>query len=822
MVAEDTAAHRSSRQEGLQTKIPPRPAHGDTPPKSHTDNTRHDCSNLAMTAEEQEATIRAAFTNEETFPSETELKDAIGKCTSLVMPRHQALDHAAAPLIKSYATQGCPTDCGPDWSKDHIIAAIEKGPHASALKPDALKALHDETWDKVKNGYAKVVRFGDIMDNIPPKLKISPVAMIPHKSRAFRTILDLSFRLKHQGKLMESVNSATVQQAPAEAMIQLGHCMKRLVALLAENHDPHHPFKFAKLDIKDGFWRMAVNNHDAWNFCYVLPHINPSTKVEDALIVVPNCLQMGWCESPPFFCAASETARDVIEALLAETSLPPHAFEDTMMQGNTDDPSARLAGAIQYVNLVEVFVDDFIAATNEISEDHLRKFSRAMLLGVHSVFPPPAFTGHQGEDPISQKKLKQGEGTWATTKEILGWLVDGANFTITLLPEKCAKISKLIKKITKMKACPLQKFQELAGKLQHASFAIPGGRGLFSPIYRAMKNPAKFVKITPLLRQTLQDWRTLVQHLARHPTPVKLLVSDYPNFVLFTDACGLGAGGVVTPGLDPSKHWVWQLEWPEDIKRRLISLANPQGDITINDLELAGLVLGWLVLEHVCDHLTFKHVGMFCDNTSAVSWAFKGSTSTSIIAGRLLRFLALRQRTRQTSSLLPLHVAGEHNRLADVPSRAFQSGEYFVAHKNLTAYFNTHFPLSQGLSWHEYKLPTKLASRVISCLRGVPSQMESLHKLPRLAKNTGSTGATIAASAAQIPSYQTSSLANVQSSSLHLPQGYGQGLSVSEIRSKFRPSRTRSRPSPRPANWLENQVPSSKARENTFYPSSAL
>ena len=82
---------------------------------------------------------------------------------------------------------------------------------------------------------------------------------------------------------------------------------------------------------------------------------------------------------------------------------------------------------------------------------------------------------------------------------------------------------------------------------------------------------------------------------------------------------------------------------------------NPDGDITINDLELAGLVLGWLVLEQVCDDLAFKHIGIFCDNMSAVSWTYKGSTGTSNIAGRLLRFLALGQRSRQTTSLLSIH-----------------------------------------------------------------------------------------------------------------------------------------------------------------------
>jgi hypothetical protein len=31
-------------------------------------------------------------------------------------------------------------------------------------------------------------------------------------------------------------------------------------------------------------------------------------------LVIPDALQMGWSESPPFFCAATKTARDVIQA----------------------------------------------------------------------------------------------------------------------------------------------------------------------------------------------------------------------------------------------------------------------------------------------------------------------------------------------------------------------------------------------------------------------------------------------------------------------------------------------------------------------------
>ena len=779
-------------------------------------------TNLAMTSEEQNAAIRAAFTNDDTMPKEKELKEAIGKMPSLVEPRNEALLHAAASLIDAYAQEGCPADCGPDWTQDHIEEALMKGPHSSADLLEALQALHTETTEKVKNGYAKVVRYGDIMKNLPKKLKISPVAMIPHKSRSYRTILDLSFRLRHLGKLMESVNSATVKQAPAESMVQLGNCVQRLIALLADNYDPAQPFLFSKLDIKDGFWRMAVSNEDAWNFCYVLPQFEPVHNIEDVRIVVPNCLQMGWCESPPFFCAASETARDVIDALLQELCLPAHPMEDKMMEEATASSYARLEAAAAYVNLTEVFVDDFIGATNNTNTEHLEHFSRAMLYGVHSIFPPPEITGHQGQDPISQKKMDQGDGTWAYTKEILGWLVDGANFTLQLMQDKCKKICTLIKKVSSKKFCALQKFQELAGKLQHASFGIPGGKGLFSPIFKALRTTTKTVKITPELRSALKDWKTLVQHLATNPTPVQLLVSEYPNYIQYTDACKLGAGGVITPGLDAIQYWVWQFEWPLDIQKELVSATNRNGRITINDLELGGLVLGWLVLEHVVEDLTFKHVGSFCDNTSSVAWAYKGSTATSMAAARLLRLLSIRQRTRQASSLIPMNIAGKNNEMADIPSRAFKNGEYFYAQADLVSYFNLHFPLQQNRSWLEFTIPPKLASRVISCLRGEQLPMESLRKLPKLGKGFGKIGPAIANNAAQTLTSNNSHHANGPSSSQHLQPGFAPGLTALEIKSVFKRSRMRSRPSPRPANWLENKVPFTKLRANTFFPSKEL
>ena len=51
----------------------------------------------------------------------------------LMVPRMRALDHPTAPLLKQYASQGCPVDVGRDWTLEELEAAVEKGPTPQRL-----------------------------------------------------------------------------------------------------------------------------------------------------------------------------------------------------------------------------------------------------------------------------------------------------------------------------------------------------------------------------------------------------------------------------------------------------------------------------------------------------------------------------------------------------------------------------------------------------------------------------------------------------------------------------------------------------------------
>ncbi len=63
----------------------------------------------------------------------------------------------------------------------------------------------------------------------------------------------------------------------------------------------------AKWDIKDGFWRLDCTEGEEYNFAYVLPQM----EEEPIQIVITTLLQMGWVESPQYFCATTETAKAV-------------------------------------------------------------------------------------------------------------------------------------------------------------------------------------------------------------------------------------------------------------------------------------------------------------------------------------------------------------------------------------------------------------------------------------------------------------------------------------------------------------------------------
>ena len=116
-------------------------------------------------------------------------------------------------------------------------------------------------------------------------------------------------------------------------MVQLGSTLKLLVAVMADKYNLDFSFLFTKIDIADYFWRLVVSHLQEWNLCHELPITDgPYVSLCETELVVPMALQMGWCKSPPFLCAGSETASDIISDLVkGNTTLPWHKFENVMI-----------------------------------------------------------------------------------------------------------------------------------------------------------------------------------------------------------------------------------------------------------------------------------------------------------------------------------------------------------------------------------------------------------------------------------------------------------------------------------------------------------
>ena len=61
------------------------------------------------------------------------------------------------------------------------------------------------------------------------------------------------------------------------------------------------------------------------------------------------------------------------------------------------------------VDTIEVFIDDFIGATNNADITHILHLSRLMLLGIHAI-PPPSEVTHM-EEMIHYLKRRRTKGT---------------------------------------------------------------------------------------------------------------------------------------------------------------------------------------------------------------------------------------------------------------------------------------------------------------------------------------------------------------------------------------------------------------------------
>jgi len=473
------------------------------------------------------------------------------------------------------------------------------------------------------------------------------------------------------------VNQASALLAPIHAM-QFGNTFRRVLQRIAYANPSHGPVLLAKIDLSDGYYRVPLSPQAALELAVVLPPL----ENHPPLVGIPLMLPMGWKLSPPYFCAFTETATDIANAALhAHTPVPPqHALEAAsqlhaapIITPNlpvTPAPDAIHQGKAP-IAYTDVYMDDFIGISQPNTAAHTM---RALLWGIHQVFrgtPHPADTPAR-KQVISASKLAAGDGQWSTQKPILGWLVDTAARTIHLLPHKAQRLHELLSTYLPLKRTSRTKWLRLLGELRHMATAIPGARYLFSLLQNVLVDQPKAarVRLSPLVIASLHDWLHLATTSATNPTPIRTLVPAPPDYLGAVDASGAGIGGFFIDLHKPSHPGlVFRAQFPPSIADQLVTASNPAGKLTNSDFELVAIVAGAAILsQSTC--LQHSHLWCGSDNTPAVAWCRKGSTSSKTPAAFLLRWLA--SLTRASPFVLcPVSIPGNTNTLADFCSRSF-------------------------------------------------------------------------------------------------------------------------------------------------------
>jgi hypothetical protein len=330
---------------------------------------------------------------------------------SLLSAAVRHVPHPAAPLLHNIRSEGVPvTMSGDKWSPAKIRDMARRGPHKSAK--DHAAFVREEMASFAEQGFWVVLPLHEVEDR--ELLRLSPLGVVPQRDRRPRIINDLTF---------SGVNDETVRNGPAAAM-QFGHALGRLLYQIRHANPAFGPIYAMKIDVADGFYRVNLNADQALSLACLLP----KEDNEPQLVAVPLALPMGWVESPPYFCAATETIADLANSRISRRQVPNHRLEHEAIR-----PASALthhtAPPVQFrpsqrmrttpVGTIDVFVDDFLGLAQGTAERR-RHITRVLLHTIDEVLQPADPSRPFQKEPASIKKLRKGDGNWDTQKTLLG------------------------------------------------------------------------------------------------------------------------------------------------------------------------------------------------------------------------------------------------------------------------------------------------------------------------------------------------------------------------------------------------------------------
>jgi hypothetical protein len=677
---------------------------------------------------------------------------------SCIAPLVATLPHPAANLLDELRKVGAPVlSTTPEWSAERRQAAIDRGSHKSATEYHEF--VNEEMTDMINKRYWVVLPYA-LVKNLP-NLRLSPLGVVPQRARRPRIIVDYTF---------SGVNGDTDRRAHRQSM-QFGRALIRVLQTIFFAPPEHGPVYMLKLDLSDGFYRIPVKAQDSPRLAVALP-CQPNSP---PMVAFPLVLPMGWTDSPPHFSSATETITDLANRWMPHWNPPMHPLEpQAAAQPESLSPRVVFTGPViqppitclpqppaslelgqgrtvpappTTYNILrrrtrapaqhaDVYVDDELLVAQGCPKELARL--RRVLMHINDLVFRPNDQGdtHTGRrEPMSLSKFAKGDACWATAKIILGWLLDALAKTIELPPHRIDRLLTILNAARHKKRLGRKSVQQLLGELRSMVLGIPGGAGLFSQLQVALTNAdGHRVKVHQGARDHIEDLWVLAKDVANRPTHLGEIIEQQESFIGAVDASKAGMGGVWLPPTYPTEHEpdhspiVWRQPFPAKIAQKVVSFDNPSGTVSNSDLELAGTIGHADIAVHAfdCRHRT---IGTCCDNTPAVAWRAKGSTTTSGPASYLLREASIHQRRYRYLNKLR-HIPGLANGMADDASRLFH-----LTDQQLLTHFDFKYP--QKISWQLHQLRPETNSSLISALLTKRPSRPSLAAVPNPKRQCG-------------------------------------------------------------------------------------
>jgi hypothetical protein len=242
-----------------------------------------------------------------------------------------------------------------------------------ALTPDNIKLVWDEVAYQVEAGFVQMVPEEEMFAHgYPTNIKVSRLAVVPQRNCRGQLILNLSAGVelppkripgsqRKQKRVQASVNDTTLLAENQEVVKRLGSTMAD--ALLFQFESPcNWEVWWSKIDLSDGFWQMIVQAGQENNFVYKLPG---HPKHPRKWFVVPLALQMGWKNSPAFFCATTEATQQIVVRLPQQERSPLMCMRTTVLTkvwglflSTTDFSNFLIRNADVIVNVKFILMED--------------------------------------------------------------------------------------------------------------------------------------------------------------------------------------------------------------------------------------------------------------------------------------------------------------------------------------------------------------------------------------------------------------------------------------------------------------------------------